>query len=292
MNIRPYAMFSTVHPMVLCVYALGAPILGMSSNVPWMLAVSLCSALAVHTFYLGGEATFSACKMVVPLMLFVAVLNVITNPRGTHILFQISMHPFTLESLCYGMASGMLLGTVIIWFRCFHAILPNDKFLYLFGRRLPGTALLLSMILKLFPETRYKVQCIRMGERPAEQSGRERVSAHLKRGMRQISALLEWSMEDSIETADSMKARAYGTAQRTSYATYHFGKSDAGMLLFFMIGIGAGITGIIYGRQSFSYYPGFALDSGYVWIVVSMLMIQLLFLLTPMWMELVWRGGR
>lgn len=57
-----------------------------------------------------------------------------------------------------------MLGTVLIWFRCFNAILSNDKFLYLFGKKLPGTALLLSMILKLFPETKYKMHCIQMAE--------------------------------------------------------------------------------------------------------------------------------
>ena len=92
-------------------------------------------------------------------------------------------------------------------------MLSNQKFLYLFGRRFQTAALLLSMILKLFPETQYKITQIRMAQDDSAFQEKEALKVRLKKSMRQISCLLEWSMEDSIETADSMKARGYGAGR-------------------------------------------------------------------------------
>lgn len=289
---RPYTIFSTFHPALLCLYALGAPILGMLSHLPWFLGISFLGAILVHTFWMGGDATWSAMKWMLPCIMLVGVFNMITNPRGLHEFVRIWNHPLTLEGLCYGIGNGVMFGNVVLWFRCFTAIVPNDKFLYLFGRKLPGTALLLSMILKLFPETRYRMTCIQMADRTKGMEQEASVREKIGKGLRQISILLEWSMEDSIEMADSMKARAYGMAGRTSYYEYHMTGEDKGMLVYMtgcLVGVGAGMLLL---SSSFAYYPTFRIEAGQGGWNVLVGAAYLLFLLTPLWCELKGKGGR
>lgn len=293
MLVRPYTVFSTLHPALLCFYAFGAPLLTMMSFAPWFLIGSGVSAIMVHWFYMGGKVTKDVCLLCIPVIAVIAILNVITNPRGTHILLELKHRPLTLESLLYGIASGMMLAGVIVWFRCFHAILSNDKFLYLFGKRLPGTALLLSMVLKLFPETRYKMQCIRMSDDSESGKEEEGVIHRIKKGLRQLSCLLEWSMEDSIETADSMKARGYGSGKRSTYQCYKMTAFDwvTGMCLLSVL-IYA-LFGMLFRQWQFFFYPKFVMPKGNLAGVVGAAIACLLFQLAPIWMEIIARrNGR
>ena len=45
-----------------------------------------------------------------------------------------------------------------------------------------------------------------------------------------------WGMEDSLETADAMRARGWGAARRTTYTRYRFSSSDAAALVGLLAG--------------------------------------------------------
>ena len=181
MHIRPYTLFSTLHPVILLGYALGAPILTMCMGNPWCLLVSFGCALVMEWFYLGEQFVWQGIRGTWLLFLLIMILNFMTNHRGMIILFQTRTRRYTLESLCYGAANGLLLCAVIFWFRCFSAVLSNQKFLYLFGRRFQTAALLLSMILKLFPETQYKITQIRMAQDDSAFQEKEALKVRLKK---------------------------------------------------------------------------------------------------------------
>ena len=44
--------------------------------------------------------------------------------------------------------------------------------------------------------------------------------------MENFSILVTWSLENAVETADSMRARGYGTAKRTAYSPFRFAVHD------------------------------------------------------------------
>lgn len=171
-------------------------------------------------------------------------------------------------------------------------MLSNQKFLYLFGRRFQTAALLLSMILKLFPETQYKITQIRMAQDDSAFQEKEALKVRLKKGMCQISCLLEWSMEDSIETADSMKARGYGSGRRGQYERYHFTSYDLGALAVMLCLSGTVIMGMVLGKITFSYYPTFTWNQEMLVWNVLICFCEAGFLLMPCWMELIGAGGR
>lgn len=292
MYVRPYTLFSTVHPFLLLVYALGAPVLAMCGRNPVFQAAAFFCAVCVNGFYLGGKSVREGIRGILPIFFIVSILNVILNPMGVTTLFVIGTRRITLESLCYGVSNGLMLATVILWFRCFTAILPNQKFLYLFGKRFQKTGLLLSMIVKLFPETRYKIHCIRFADDTAGYEENMSRKEKLRKSMRQISVLLEWSMEDGIETADSMKARGYGDHPRSSYERYPVTAYDriiGGVLAVTFI---LAVLAVIVQNREFVYYPTLAWNVENGMEAFGGIVVQGIFFLAPIWMELQKKRGK
>ena len=52
----------------------------------------------------------------------------------------------------------------------------------------------------------------------------------MRNAVKILSIMITWSLENAIETADSMKSRGHGLKGRTSYSLYKFDKRDAIML--------------------------------------------------------------
>ena len=50
-----------------------------------------------------------------------------------------------------------------------------------------------------------------------------------------FSIITTWSLENSVDTADSMRARGYGTGKRTSYNNYRFTVRDGIILLWSIV---------------------------------------------------------
>lgn len=131
--------------------------------------------------------------------------------------------------------------SVIFWFNLFNQVITTDKFLYLFGRIIPNTALLLSMGLRYFPLFVKQSERINQAQKALgiyEEGFFKRTKNYLKT----YTALVSWSLENALDTAISMKARGYGVAKRSSYSLYRFRKSD---FLFFLLLVLALITLIL-----------------------------------------------
>ena len=75
MYVRPFTLFSTVHPALLIFYALGAPILAMFGSNPVTMGVMFLCAITVHWFYLGGASTKDGLKGILFVVIFVSVLQ-------------------------------------------------------------------------------------------------------------------------------------------------------------------------------------------------------------------------
>jgi len=77
----------------------------------------------------------------------------------------------------------------------------------------------------------------------------------VKNGLNILSIMTTWSLENAIETADSMKARGYGIPGRTAYSIFTFDKRDRKALIFILfLGIYT-FTGNMMGEIAFVYFP-------------------------------------
>ncbi len=249
--------FSKCHPAVNFIFYLGAIGFGVVIRHPAYIAAGLLCA-GLYGCILLPRRGWKLCLGLLPMLLFVAVINPLFNQEGERVLFYLLGKPYTLEALAYGAATGGIFGVSVLWFYSFGAVLTSDKLLSLFASRIPALSLLLTMILRLIPDLGRKAGQIITARRSigmgagAHESKRRRIRS----GMDVLSALTDRALEGGILTADSMAARGYGAARRTGFQLYRFTSRD-GVLLGAMLLLMT--AAVIFGGMDASYTPAFSI---------------------------------
>ena len=278
--------FSSYHPIINFLYFVLVLVFTMFFMHPISLAISLLSALAYSVCLNGTKAVRFSLTAILPMMLIAAVVNPIFNHEGATILTYLpSGNPLTLESMVYGVASAFMLAGVITWFSCYSAVMTSDKFVYLFGRVIPALSLVLSMTLRFVPKFKAQLQVVSEAQSCV---GRDTANGSLlrraKNGITILSILVTWSLENAIETADSMKSRGYGLPGRTAFSIYRFDGRDKLALLWLLFCGGYIILGWALGGLRWWYYP---IISGALMgaFPVSLQLVYLALCLTPVIMN-------
>ncbi len=249
--------FSSYHPLVNFLYFALVLVCSMVFLHPACLCISLAGGLGYAVNLHGGKAARASLKYLLPMVLIAALVNPAFNHAGATILAYLPTgNPLTLESILYGIAAALMLACVVTWFMCYSAVMTSDKFVYLFGRLIPALSLVLSMTLRFVPK--FKVQLAVVTEaqrcvgRDISQGG---VPQRLKTAVTILSIMLTWSMENAIETADSMKSRGYGLPGRTAFSIYRFDARDRAALLWLGLCGGVILCGAAAGGFYWRYHP-------------------------------------
>lgn len=249
--------FSSFHPAVNLLYFALVLLLSMFLMHPVSLAVSLAASL-VYAVYLNGEKVVRASlRYLLPMAAIAALFNPVFNHEGATILAYLpSGNPLTLESILYGFAAASMLAAVVTWFSCYTAVMTSDKLVYLFGRVIPALSLILSMALRFVPKFKAQFREVSETQRCV---GRDVSSGgllqRLKIAVTILSIMVTWSLENAIETADSMKGRGYGLPGRTAFSIYRFHNRDKLALAWLCFCGGYIFAGGLAGGLEWSYYP-------------------------------------
>lgn len=243
--------FESYHPLVLFAYFATVILFSMFYTHPIYLAVSLISSITLMGVLKGALFLRKTILISIPIFLVIAISNPIFSHRGVTPLFYVNYNPITLESVIYGLAMATMIVSVIFWFHCYSEIMTSDKFICLFGSVVPAIALVISMTLRLVPKLKHQLKLISNSQKTLGMyvtSGS--IIKRLKSGIRILSILVTWALENAIDTADSMKARGYGLKPRSRYSIFSFSKRDG-----FLLSIIAGFSLItIWGEVSSNYY--------------------------------------
>ena len=249
--------FAGYHPLVNLTFFITVIGFAMFFTHPICLLASLMCSFA-YAVYAGGAKTMRfGYKYMLPALIITALLNPAFNHRGATILTYLpDGNPLTLESILYGISAAVMLITVIFWFSCFNAVMTSDKLIFLFGRVIPALSLILSMILRFVPRYRERIKVISDAQKCI---GRDMSSGNifkrLANGMKILSIMTTWALENAIETADSMKNRGYGLPGRTAFSIYRFTRRDAYALLYIFVCAVIVLAGAATGAYRFIYYP-------------------------------------
>jgi len=224
---------------------------------PASLVISLVCAFSYSVYLSGGKAARAGLKFLLPVVLSTAAVNSFFNHQGgTMLAFLPNGNPITFEAVAYGFAAGVMLTTVIAWFSCLNAVMTSDKFVYLFGRAIPALSLVLSMALRFVPRFRGQAKVISNAQK---RIGRDMSSGNILRkarnGMRILSILVTWALENAIETADSMKSRGYGLPGRTAFSIYRFDRRDGLAVSYIFACAGIVVAGAALEVFRFRYFP-------------------------------------
>ena len=283
--------FSACHPVVNLTYFTLVLLFSMCWMSPVCLAVSLVGATAYVLSLRGTAAVLNLFGALLPMALLAAVINPAFNHRGVTILTYLpSGTPLTLESILFGLASAGMLTTVLLWFSCLTTVMTSDKWVYLFGRILPALSLVLSMTLRFVPKFRQQFQVVQESRCCAR---RDTDNGSLLRRIRNLvtvfSIMVTWSLENAIETADSMKSRGYGLPGRTAFSIYRLDDRDHGLLVW-LGGCGLYLgSGWLLGALDWRYYPNLK-GEPITPLTVSFWIVYLALCLTPVILQ--WKEER
>ena len=223
--------------------------------------------------------------LTLPILVIMALVNTVFVHNGATILFYISDLRITLEALIFGVISAMILSAVVIWFSCFSVIMTSDKLIYIFGKATPVIGLTLSMIFRFIPLLRERFNEIRLGQRAMGRVEETHFLGKVRQFVKELSILVSWSLESSIETADSMEARGYGLKGRTSFHLFRMTDRDKAATAFFAVMGIILLTALIKGLTDIYYYPMIVLEK---WSVMKIIAFTayIILLLFPVIMDL------
>ncbi|MBQ2615072.1 MAG: energy-coupling factor transporter transmembrane protein EcfT [Clostridia bacterium] len=249
--------FQTYHPIVNATYfvlVIGCSCLFMH---PLCLGISLISGFTYSVMLKGKKAIKTNLLYMLPMLIAMALINPAFNHQGITIIHYLpSGNPLTLESIAYGLAAATMIASVVCHFSCYNEVMTSDKFIYLFGKIIPAMSLILSLTLRFVPKFIAQLKVVTNAQRCMGcdvSCGSIRKRA--KHGLNILSIMTTWSLENAIETADSMKARGYGIPGRTAFSIFTLDKRDKYALSWmFLLGIYT-LVGKFMGEIDFRYFP-------------------------------------
>ena len=244
--------FSNYHPLVNFSLLISLIIFSMFFMNPILLMISYVSAL-IYSLYIQS---IKSIKSSIIIIIIFTIINPIFNEEGNTILLIILNHKITLESVSYGIASGIMFSTVILWFGVLSKIMTSDKTMYIFGKVAPSISLTVCMIFKLIPDFKNRIKEIDRGQKALGNRVDEKgLIEKIKYSLNIVFILLSWCFESALETADSMKARGFGLKHRTSYYPFRFKKCDKILMIIVIILDIIIIYSWILGKTTIQFFP-------------------------------------
>lgn len=229
--------FHSFHPFVLLLYYVIVISGFMLYQHPIYLFVASIVVLFINLLLDRGEQLKKWRWPIILMGLATLVLVPFFNRRGMIVAFYIGDFPVKLESLYLGVMVAFTLLCILMIFITFNQVVTPNKFVYLFHRIFPQWALLLMLSMRFVPLLQRRLIEMKDVQELKGLSLKEgTLKQRIKNGMLLLQALITWSMEESIQTADSMTARGYGRKKRSKYSPYSMKTRDWVSLIFLIIG--------------------------------------------------------
>jgi len=286
--------FDSYHPMINFIYFAAVIACTVCFKHPVFLAISFVCAF-LYSVKLNGwkNLVLNLCLIILAVAYanwyasynHFGVTNIKSNYIGNYI---------TLESVAYGLVQGMTVVTVIIWFCCIFKLVTADKVVYLFGRISPRLSLFLSILLRTIPRIGVRAKRIEIS--------REGIGRGIRQGnlwqrflhlLALISILITWTLEDFVESSNSMKSRGYSLRGRTAFSIYRFDNRDRGLVIVFFWCLTGIMMAVLFNQTRIYFDPQIIMNRitavSYVFYGV-----YAMFLLLPMGLQIVgeWKFER
>ncbi|MBO5966280.1 MAG: cobalt ABC transporter permease [Methanobrevibacter sp.] len=230
-------------------------------------------------------------KLFIPLSILIMILNPLLNRTGAHKIYLWSGFFITYEAIAYGILMSLALLIVILVFSSYNRSVSYQEMLYIFSKKLPIISMIIVMALRFIPlinsraievqklnnlksngieldsddEERIDVDAFNSNINTDYNSklvdklkSNKRIAAIIKEAKtlgKIMGITVSWSLEESMFTAKSMKARGYNATERTSYLSYKFSNADFAFIALIIITVGIIIAGLLKGVGMINIYP-------------------------------------
>ncbi|PFJ14045.1 ABC transporter permease [Bacillus cereus] len=248
--------FSSLHPFVNFFYYIGVMILCMMCLHPLFLIGAIILMVIINMTQGNSEKIRKMLSSTIVFFFMVILFNLLLTHRGATTLFWLGDSRIKLEACMFGLVMGLLLVAIMFTFASYNDIISSHKFLYLFSRISPKVALLTMITVRFVPLFIRRLKKITLVQKTkGVQLDSGSIVERVKNGMQLLQVLLICSLEDALQTADSMQARGFGVTKRTTYIRYRMERRDWYTLSYLIILF---ITAIIvsnYGGGKLIIYP-------------------------------------
>ena len=251
--------FSSFHPFVIFFYFSAVIFFTMFLTHPIFLVISLFISIIFLIKTISFHNFKSKLLYISIFFIIVTIANPIFVHKGETALFFVNDNAITLEAIIYGVAFACLLVSIIFWFQSFNKIVDSDKLIYIFSSFIPTIGLIIAMALRFIPRFQNHfnkvIEINKIGDNPYKSN---KYMVRIKALFNVFSILVTWAFENSIETANTMKARGYGSGNRSSFNLYKFDFRDSMMLISLIFLVLLNIFFYFNIGLSFYYYPTIA----------------------------------
>jgi energy-coupling factor transport system permease protein len=194
---------------------------------PGYKAIVLAAAITSLAAGAGLNRMRGPLIAIAVLAAFTALLNFVSAHLGADVLFSLPAAirglggPYTVEALAYGLTGGLTIGTAVLAAAPFSMMLSAHDVVDALPRALSRTGSAVAASLNLVPS---------IGATYVQVSEAQRMRGWRPRGPRSwaevVVPVVLTSVEASIQLAESMEARGFGSGPRTVFAPHHMGAAD------------------------------------------------------------------
>jgi len=252
----------SLHPAVSLTYITVLLLTALAFDHPfYLVSILLATWLAIWAAE-GLSALENYLKVALWLALLVLLINPLVNHNGSSVLWSGPALPLlgrftvTMEAVAFGAAMGIRLVALVSIFCLFNQIIHPDRFFGLLARFAGKSALVISLTTRLLP-----VMTLAMGRISEAQQlrgvnfNKGTLIQRLKKSTDLLNILLVTSLEDSLQVAEAMHARAFGSGPRTRYRQELFRPRDGICLSGCFLALATSLYCLFSGTASYEYFP-------------------------------------
>lgn len=249
--------FKDYNPWVQFIYFISVLSFTMFIRHPVVQVFSFLGSISYIIIQNGLYNSYKIISVSIITGILIAIINPLLVHQGVTILGYFSNgNPLTLESIIFGVSAGVMFTSVMIWFSCHNKIMTSDKILYISGVLFPSLSLIFSMVLRFVPLYIERIKTINACRKGIGDDITEgNIFRRFKNALKVFSIFITWSLESSIETADSMKARGHGLKGRTHFAIFKFERRDILSIIFLVLSLIILIYGVYLRKFKMVIYP-------------------------------------
>ena len=263
--------FFDFHPLTLIVYFASVIVFTMITMNPVMLLLSFCGAF-LSTALITKKRGFISYLIIFAV---ICITNPIFSHNGETELFYIFDQRVTLESFVYGIGAGLLIVSTLYWFSLFSYVFTEDKLVWLIGKISPKLCVVFCMTLRFIPLFKENASNIYNAQLSMGIFETNTFKGKLKLITNVFSALISISVENAIETADTMSSRGFDGKKRSSYSLFCMSKQDVFFIFISLLLDLLVIINLLSGEGVFYYYPALHFEGFSVLYVIFAVLCQL-----------------
>lgn len=226
-------LLQKLHPLVLMWFTIvlflqallfDNPVFLLAIFITVLMIVMVSDAWEKCEFYLVSGLWMAVLLILVNTLVSHSGQTIILKLRGIPVLGSMDV---CLEAVCFGAVMGVRLLIILLVFALYNATMHPDKIMNLLSRFAFKSALILSMSTRMLPAV---ARDVRAAMEAQQMRGVDFNSGSMRERLRKYSWLLNVSLisalEGSIQTAEAIQARAYGSGPRSTYQRFRLRPRD------------------------------------------------------------------